>query len=238
MFLFSHFRSIRFEFFQRIVRSFPRRPNSCESGNPDKTAKLKPNQYTTIAHRFTQKLFSKSGLKNTNQRAFTLIEVLIVLILVVFIMSWSARKMFSQKNRIRTSLQVLNRLNRSLDVRARLHGKTYRLVLQLNPTKPEEFWVEKKMEEEFVPDEMILKSPGTLHPLLSILSVESEEWSEAKTEGLAYIYYHPRGLGQETALHLERQDTKARWTIYFDPITRELNVMEKHVSLQEMEEDL
>ena len=194
--------------------------------------------FTITVHKFTQKFFSKSGLKNTVQKAFTLMEVLIVLILVVFIMSWSARKMFSQKNKIRTSLQVLNRLNRSLDVRARLHGKTYRLVLQLNPNKPEKFWVEKKVEGGFVPDEMILKAPGILHPLLSVMSVESEGWPEAKTEGLAYIYYHPRGLGQETALHLERQDTKARWTIYFDPITRELNVMDKHVSLQEMQEDL
>ena len=172
------------------------------------------------------------------QRAFTLIEILVVLILVVFIMSWSARRIFFQKNKIRTSFQVLTRLNRSLDTRARLHGKIYRLVLKLNPAKPEEFWVEKKVEEEFVRDDMVLKGPGTLHSLLSVMSVESEGWPEAQTEGLAYIYYHPRGLGQETALYLERQDTKARWTIYFDPVTRELSVFDKHVSLKEIQEDL
>ena len=116
------------------------------------------SHFTITSHKFIQKFFSKSELKNTGQRAFTLIEILIVLVLVVFILSWSARRMFSQKSKIRTSFQVLTRLNRSLDVRARLHGKTYRLVLKLNPTKPEEFWVEKKMEEEFIPDTMILKS--------------------------------------------------------------------------------
>ena len=146
--------------------------------------------------------------------------------------------MFSQKNKIRTSLQVLNRLNRSLDTRARLHGKTYRLVLNIHSDKPEEFWVEKKVEETYVPDQMVLKTPGTLHSLLSIVSAESEGWEGAKTEGLVHIHYHPQGLGQETALHLERRDTKARWTIYFDPITRELSVIDKHVSLQEMQEDL
>ena len=180
----------------------------------------------------------KTEWRSRVQRAFTLIEILVVLILVVFIMSWSARRMFFQKSKIRTSFQALTRLNRSLDPRARLHGKTYRLVLKLNPNKPEEFWVERKVEEEFVRDDMVLKAPGTLHSLLSVLSVESEEWPEAKTEGLVHIYYHPRGLGQETALHLERQDTKARWTIYFDPVTRELSVLKKHISLKDMQEDL
>ncbi|MCY4512249.1 MAG: prepilin-type N-terminal cleavage/methylation domain-containing protein [Bdellovibrionales bacterium] len=196
-------------------------------------------RFTNTSNKFIQNFFLKSGLRNTARRAFTLVEVLVVLILVVFILSWSTRKMFSQKGKIRTSFQVLNRLNRSLDNRARLHGKTYRLVLKLNPDKePEEFWVEKKVEEAFVPDKMILKNPGTLHPLLSITSAESEEWEETKTEGVIHIHYHPRGLGQEVALHLERWDTKARWTIYFDPITRELSVIDKHVTLKEMQEDL
>ena len=174
------------------------------------------------------------------QRAFTLIEMLIVLLLLVFILFWSARKMFSHKSKVGTSLQVLNRLNRSLAVRSRLHGKTYRLVLKLNPNQPEEFWVEKQTEEkgQFVPDNMVLKSPGTLHPVLSIASAESEGWKEAQTEGLIYIYYYPRGLGQETALHLERQDTRARWTIYFDPVKKELSVIEDHISLKEMQGDL
>ena len=197
------------------------------------------NRFIKTSHKFNKSFVLKSGLRNTVRRAFTLVEVLIVLILVVFILSWSARKMFSPKGKIKTSLQVLNRLNRSLDTRARLHGKTYRLVLKLNPDKePEEFWVEKKVEETYVPDKMILKTPGTLHSLLSIVSAESEGWEGTKTEGLVYIHYHPQGLGQETALHLERRDTKARWTIYFDPITRELSVIDKHVSLREMQEDL
>ena len=178
--------------------------------------------------------------KYLGQRAFTLIEMLIVLLLLVFILFWSAQKMFSHKNKVGTSLQVLDRLNRSLDVRSRLHGKTYRLVLKLNPNQPEEFWVEKQTEEKgkFILDNMVLKAPGTLHPLVSVVSAESEGWQEAKTEGLVYIHYHPRGLGQETALHLERQDTRARWTVYFDPVKRELSVIENHIPLKEMQEDL
>lgn len=167
-------------------------------------------------------------------------EMLIVLILLVFILSWSVQKLFSHKSKVGTSLQVLDRLNRSLAARSRLHGKTYRLVLKLSPNQPEEFWVEKQTEEkgQFIPDNMVLKSPGTLHPLVSVVSAESEGWQEAKTEGLVYIHYYPRGLGQEAALHLERGDTRARWTVYFDPVAKELSVIEDHIPLKEIQEDL
>ena len=164
-------------------------------------------------------------------------EALIVLIILTVVLSWSARKMFSQKGQIKASLQTLSRLNRSLDIRSRLHEKTYRLVLKLNPEGPEEFWVEKQTADKtFIPDTMLLKTPATLHPALSIISAELENSPTAKTEGPIYIHYHPRGPGQETALYMERRDTSAKWTIYFHPVERELTVIKNHIPLKEIKE--
>ena len=165
--------------------------------------------------------------------------MLIVLFLLAVILSWSARKMFFQKSKVGPSLQALARLNRQLYTRSRLYGTNYRLVLQLNPERPEEFWAEKQTDgEAFTPDQNILKQPVTLHPFLSVVSAESGEWTEAKTEGPIYIHYRARGLGQETALHIERKDTKAKWTIYFHPVQRELEVIKNHVPLSEIQEGI
>ena len=164
-------------------------------------------------------------------------EVLIVLIILTVVLSWSARKMFNRKGQIKASLQTISRLNRSLDIRSRLHEKTYRLVFRLNPEGPEEFWVEKQTADTtFIPDTMLLKAPKTLHPALSIVSVESENLPESKTEGPIYIHYHPRGPGQETALYMERRDSGAKWTLYFHPVERELTAIKNHIPLKEIKE--
>jgi len=41
-------------------------------------------------------------------------------------------------------------------------------------------------------------------------------------------------VGQETALHFERKDRPAEWTLYFPPLKRELNLIHKHTPLKKI----
>ena len=177
---------------------------------------------------FLKKKFLKAG--------FTLIEILVVLFIVVFVFIVTSNTLFSNKNKLRSSFELLTRLNRKLHSSAKVHGKTYRLVLKLNDRKPEELWVEKQEKKEFVLDEKFFKTPKTLHPLLSIKKAESSYWPESQETGLIHIYYYPKGLGQEVALHISRTDDfKKKWTLYFHPIEKEINVINAHSPLEEIQ---
>ena len=179
----------------------------------------------------------KSSIRS--QSAFTLIEILAVLLIVVFIFSLSGRMLFSREKKIRAVFQDLILLNRRLVMDAKTRRNVYRLALRLNPEGPEEYWVEKKEASEegsgdFALDERFFSPPQKISPLLEISSVESVSWEEPKTEGIIHIYYTPKGLAQETAIQFFRPDNKGRWTLYLHPVHKEFHLLANEKSLQEI----
>ena len=189
-----------------------------------------------------------------SSRAFSLLEILIILSVMAFIFAFVAQRFSRKEQKVTGAFNKLVRLNRKLVLLSKFHNNSYRWVIQLDKGGPERYWVEKKQEvpsdtdsshlidpqikdqegdlnkegnSEFVRDDVFYSEPEIISSLLSIISVESPAWKEDKTEGLVYIYYYPRGLAQETAIQFLRPDNQGRWTLYLDPVTKNLQVLDK-----------
>ena len=133
-------------------------------------------------------------------------------------------------------------LNNRLVMASKLHNKTYRMGILLDPKGPEQYWVEKKgyaqaqpsqsdsdgqPSSSFFIDEAFYPEPEKLQPLLDIVKIKSTSWEKDKTEGLVYIYYRPKGLAQETSLFFLRSDNRAEWELYLDPVEKSFRVIKK-----------
>ena len=172
-----------------------------------------------------------------SKKAFTLLEILVVLFIIVFIFTISSQKLFSKKVKIRKSFQDLIHLNRRLYVSSKLHNNNYRLVLNLNREEEDEFWVERKEKnnnKEFILDENFFEEPQKITPLLDITEIEATLWKESKNSGLVYVYYYPKGLSQEMAFQFKRLDQAGQWTLYLDPVKKEFQLFNKEKSLKDI----
>lgn len=196
-------------------------------------------------------IFSKTS------KAFSLIEILIVLFILAFVLALTSQRLGRKKQKVQAVFETFTRLNRRLTSASKLHHKTYRWVIQLNSKEADQYWVEKKqtaknkpislnenpetqeviepeLENEnagFVIEDSFYHEPKLIPPFLDIIKVESSVWEEDYTEGLVYIYYYPKGLAQETAIQFFRPDNQGQWTLYLDPITKEIHVLKEEKSL-------
>ena len=188
-------------------------------------------------------------------KAFSLIEILIVLFILAFIFIFASQRFSRSEKKVKTVFDKMIHLNRRLATVSQLHNQTYRWVIQLNSEEPDQYWVEKKhsqnkmpntntaakksfnsseedeQKSEFVVDHSFYSEPETLPSFLDITQVERSLWTEAKTEGQVYIYYYPKGLAQETAIQLFRSDNQGEWTLYLDPAAKTLQLIKGRKSL-------
>ena len=176
-----------------------------------------------------------------SSKAFSLIEILVVLFILAFLIAITTKRFTGKDRKIKSAFNKLIRLNSRLVIVSKIHKKEYRLVIQLNKEGPEQYWVEKKRPKTvqreqsnrepnlspFFIDESFYPEPQALPPLLQITKIESSAWKKGKTEGLAYIYYYPKGLAQETSIYFLRPDNRAEWTLYLDPVAKNFQIMEK-----------
>ena len=177
-----------------------------------------------------------------NSKAFSLVEMLVVISIFAFVFLFTAKNFSSRKNKINTNFNKLIYLNRSLTIKSKLHNSIYRLVISLSPEGPEEYWVEKKQKNPentkspsnnaensddyvFFLDDSFYSDPQTLSPFLNISQITSPTWEKKKTEGLVYIYYYPKGLAQETSIEFSRTDREGNWTLRLDPVTKNLKII-------------
>ena len=175
-------------------------------------------------------------------KAFSLLELLLVLVIIAFVFTFVSRTVFRKDQRVKSVFEKLVRLNRRLVTASKLHSKTYRLAIESDKEGPEQYWVEKKergqgalpetKEKEknkgnsgFALDDSFFSRPEVITPLLNITKVESPVWKEDKTEGLVYIYYYPKGLAQELSIQFLRPDNQGRWTLYSDPATKNFHLL-------------
>ncbi len=190
--------------------------------------------------------------KNLNPAsAFSLIEILLILFILAFVFTFVSKSVFRRDQSVKASFEKLARLNRRLATLSKLNNSAYRLAIQISREGPERYWVEKqtkpksplpsglpgapteeKTKRQFVLDASFYSEPETLMPLLDITRAESPAWEEDKTEGVVYIYYHPKGLAQRADLHILRLDSQARWTLHLDPATKNLHLLKKPSRLE------
>ena len=148
------------------------------------------------------------------------------------------QKIYRPEKKIRATFEKLTRLNRRLSTVSQLKGQSYRWVFKLSQQEKDLYWVEKKYKSqpkepqegpdfEYFLDNSFYPEPQTLPSFLNIKSLQSHLGDlKAQTEGLAYIYYYPKGPAQEVAIHLNRpQQTDKAWTLYLNPASKNLELI-------------
>ena len=182
------------------------------------------------------------------QKAFSLIEMLVVILLIGFFIFVGSQKFFNKGQKVRSTFDKFIRLNNRLVSISNLHGNTYRWVIQLDTEKKDQYWVEKKssskisqeeneedeenkelednqMDSEFQLDESFYPEPEKLPALLDITKIETRGLSQEK--GKVYIYYYPSALAQSTKIYFLRPSNQGKWVLSLDPVTKKLEVLKE-----------
>ncbi|MBC6415387.1 MAG: prepilin-type N-terminal cleavage/methylation domain-containing protein [Bdellovibrionales bacterium] len=172
------------------------------------------------------------------QKAFSLIEVLLTLLILAFIVAFSTQFVTRKNPKVKSIFSDFMRLNNRLMNLSQLRSSNYRLVFKLSLKERDQYWVEKKIslkksqeeenEEELVAseferDENFYQEPQILPPLLDIVKIETKGVS--KEEGEVFIYYRASLLAQETKIYFRRPDNQGEWILYLDPASKKMNVL-------------
>lgn len=196
----------------------------------------------------------QSGNQAIGQSAFTLIEVMVVLIIITGVAVLGLPRIGSHTNELKATIRKLSVLGKQLQVHSRLEHKTYRLAFHLSKDKPHSFWVESapgyvsesadeeeddEREEDdekkaqtfntFQPDTSILKKPISLPKPLLFKDIELED--RVNKEGKVYVHFFPQGIIEETAIHLSDGD-ELNWTISYHSLTGKGHIISRHLPLK------
>lgn len=195
-----------------------------------------------------------------NRRGFTLIEVMIVLALVGALIAYGAPRLFKKQNNVKTVARHFLVLSREIRNKARLSNSTYRLVIDMDEKTPK-YWVERAngpqtvdidaMEKEreegknkdkkedappplFQIDKSLTKKEQTLPDGLRFGQVETVNTKSPLTSGTAYIHFFPEGFVEASAIQIT-DGNKLTWTLVFNPLTGQADIIEKAQSLKDIQ---
>lgn len=193
-----------------------------------------------------------------NKRGFTLIEVMIVIAIIAGLIVIGAPKLLKKETKVKTVTRQMTVLVKEIRNHAKLFNSTYRLVIRIEQGQ-ETYWVEKasgpslidpeKLKEEydnkgkkekdedappplFQIDKKILKKERELPSNLHFAQVETINMSQPVTSGIAYIHFFPQGLMEASAIQIT--DKKVTWTLVFNPLTGQADIVEKAVNLKDL----
>ena len=197
-----------------------------------------------------------------NQKAFSLLEIAIVLVIIGAIMAIAAPRLFDKKSETRKVFREFIIAGKDLKSRAKLANLTYRMAFDLTE-KSQSWWVEKssraivldktKAEEanneskkekagadgeskpptEFQMDESIFKKKQKLPSGYRFKQVESGTLDLIVTEGMAYIHFFPQGLIETSALQIE-DPKKNVFTLVYNPLTGHSDIIPEAKLLKEL----
>lgn len=188
-----------------------------------------------------------------SQRGFTLIEIMIVLGIIASIMMVAVPRLTSKNTNINSVARKLLMTTRETRTKARLNNSTYRLVIKFDDKDPQ-YWVErasgpqkidpeayekaseeKKGEEAppplFQADKSVMSKPRELPAGLRFGSLETINMKSPITSGEAYIHFSPEGFVEAAALQIT-DGNKLTWTLVFNPLTGQADIIEKAQSLK------
>ncbi len=199
-----------------------------------------------------------------NKRGFTLIEVMITVAIMGTVMAIGVPRLFKTQDNIRAVTRKFLVMAKEIRNKARLNNSTYRLVIHIDP-KESSYRVERangaqlidpammttegrqKAEDAardktegkppplFQPDSSVLKGEKTLAGTLRFVSLETLNMSSPQTEGDAYIYFFPQGFVDAAALQISTGNGTNIWTLIFNPLTGQADVIEKASALKDVQ---
>lgn len=196
-----------------------------------------------------------------NQKAFSLLEIAIVLVIIGAIMAIAAPRLFDKKSETRKVFREFIVAGKDLKSRAKLANLTYRMAFNLTE-KDQSWWVEKssravvldrtraesanldsKKEKsaddkdakpsEFQMDESIFKKKQRLPSGYKFKQVESGTLDLIVTDGMAYIHFFPQGLIETSALQIE-DPKKNVFTLVYNPLTGHSDIIPEAKLLKEL----
>ncbi|MDE0151200.1 MAG: type II secretion system protein [Bdellovibrionales bacterium] len=179
-----------------------------------------------------------------NNRGFSLIEILIAVAIFASSLLFIFPSIRKSENEIKKTLRTLQALNRTLYSHSRIQNKVYRLALKTNLQKSS-YWVEVKtpLADTPAPDEESTESPEEASPPIEETSPFFQkdtnffqtqdlpnglyfEWMDNLAESdTIYITYDPQLLTHQIQIFL-RKGSEFTWTLSFNPIVGELEIME------------
>ena len=181
---------------------------------------------------------------NNKTRGLTLIEILFAVIIFAGSLMFISSNIYRTENTVKKTIRDLKSLNRTLYSVSRLKNKNYRLSLETGENAS--YWVEKKQNqrEAFLNQQsrgLMISEEEEEPSLLNIVSSYEEDPDFEKKllpEGLSFepfedsaqnniinIIYDPMFFSPPTKVFLQL-DSKARFTLFFDPLKGELEVTE------------
>lgn len=194
-----------------------------------------------------------------NKRGFTLIEVMIVIAIIAGLIAVGAPRLLKKDTNIKTVARQITVLVKEIRNQAKMFNSTYRLVIRMEQGQ-ESYWVEKaggpalidteKLKEEyegkhkdskkeegappplFQIDKRLSKKEKTLPSNLHFAQVETLNMAQPLTSGLAYIHFFPEGLLEASAIQIT--DNKNTWTLVFNPLTGQADIVEKATNLKDI----
>ena len=203
----------------------------------------------------------KNGLRSiATELGFTLIEIMVVLAIIGGILVTIAPRLMDKKTQMKATVREFASTVREVHNAARLFNATYRIVIDINDEEGHGYSVESapgnvslmsdeqekefaKLTEEqkkeaqaqnqFSPDERVLKKPVKLPRGLFFEEVEFGNRSYALNSGKVYIHFLPQGLTEEAVIHIT--DKKGLdWTIALHPITGQADLFDGKKTLKEL----
>ena len=184
-----------------------------------------------------------SLLKTSNNLlGFTLLEVLLVLAILGGIIGFGLPRMRSPQTNVRAVARQLSALAREVRNEARMKRMTYWIENAAgNYIIPSQTTIEKtqSLDEKDRPGSPFHKVdkyskkekelPGTLH----FGSIETTSTLRPITSGVAYIYFTPEGLTEQSVVQITDRK-KITWSLIFNPITGHADIVEKAISLKDV----
>ena len=154
-----------------------------------------------------EKIMPKISLQLTNQKGFTLIEVLIAVFIAVSTLTFILPQIKRTENQTKNNLRDLQSLNRTLYSYSRIYNKKYRLVLESGEDFSS-YWVESEISKPFIVEELEDSSQDPPHPffekdpsliqtkrfLPGDLSFEWDEEIQNNDENIFYVLYDPHAF--------------------------------------------
>lgn len=193
-----------------------------------------------------------------SQKGFTLIEIMIVLAIIAAVMVVAAPKMMRKSVNVKTVARHFIVLSKEVRNKARLTNSTYRIVISMGE-KEEQYWVERangsrpvdpnayenakandsEKDEDAPPplfqaDTSIMRKKETLPEGLRFGSLETTNMKSPLTTGVAYIHFFPEGFVEAAALQLT-DGKNLTWTLVFNPLTGQADIVEKAQSLKDLQ---
>lgn len=190
---------------------------------------------------------------NTN-KAFSLLEVMIVLAILASIVTLAIPQISSQNYSRKGFFRKLIALDKQLRSLAQLQNRTYRINFNIKKVGEKTqtfFWVDYSnsaetitaskdnstknkviSNSEWTMAKKIFKKKKPLPHLLEILSIELEGFKKALNSGLISIYFFPEGLAQRAVIHFSGKK-KQEWSFIINPFISKNSLLSENISFKE-----